>query len=99
MTIESVTLSETPESDRMQAAEPMARAVNRFLDWASESGYVFGQFQESNDVAFGGRAAWFAEIDGARRQKLLAQCYNIDLDKVAAERRHSHRTLSGKKTA
>jgi len=75
----------TPELDKMKAAQPQSQAIGAFLDWL---------FHEKHRRIAGipeGMEEW--QPIGYSIEKLLAEYFQIDLQKVEAERRAILETL------
>jgi hypothetical protein len=82
----TMTSTPTPEFDKMTAVADQSQLIGEFLDWASQRGYEFGREVEGGNDPFA-PATWFQPAGQPRIQKLLAEFFSIDLDKVEAERR------------
>jgi hypothetical protein len=66
----------TPELEKLKAAAPRSQHIGEFLEWLGTRGIVLCCYQ--NNILIEKRE---------RPEKLLAQFYEIDLDKVEQERR------------
>lgn len=70
---------ETPELDKQsRAIRDGAHRIGKFLDWAEGQGLHLCEWQEGIG---GGR--WY---ERSNFQKVIADFYDIDLDKIEAER-------------
>jgi len=89
-----MTNHEYPECEKMARARPKSQAIGEFLDWLqNEKGIQFGktptdeQIEEVEDT-FGESwpdiALWPETI---RTEEILAEFFDIDLDKVEKEKR------------
>jgi hypothetical protein len=76
----------TPELDRLAAIDATGdnRIIGEFLEWAEYSGYHFTRTHEENGATF----EFPVSIEDA-----LAHYYNIDMDKVRAEREQVYAEL------
>lgn len=66
-----------PEHVKLEAVKQYSQVVGEFLEWMSTKGYFFGQFDESGH----GYPVF------KPHQELLAEFFDIDLDKIEEERR------------
>ena len=75
-------MSEHPELDKMQSVSETSNKIGEFLDYLfHEKGYVLCYWRHNN--------AWntdHLEMVGSTTEKLLAEYYNVDLDKAEKER-------------
>lgn len=72
---------ETPECEKLQSVSDTSQEIGAFLDWLQqEKGCVFSRYVGSNDRLV-------VDTDLENKERLLAEYFNIDLDKVEAERR------------
>lgn len=73
-----------PEHEKLKAVQTQSQSIGEFLDWLrGEKGFEIARwkhddFDENDDVLM---PAHFST------EKLLAEFFNIDLDKVEAEKR------------
>ena len=71
----------TPECDKIITVSEAASTIGTFLEWLLyEKGYVFAEFEEN--LSMDDRLV-SARVD---IQRLLAEYFNIDLDKAEQER-------------
>lgn len=69
-----------PEHEKLNAVKDQSQAIGDFLDWLnSEKGIVLANYGNSD-------VAWLAP-DGTAKERLLAEYFEIDLDKLEAEKR------------
>lgn len=73
---------DTTELDRLVAVSDESQRLGEFLDWLEEQGYHICTYTEPSVD----EEEFFYPI-GTNFEKLLAQHYGIDLDKVERERR------------
>lgn len=80
-------MPEYPECEKMRAAMDDSAVISQFLEWMDESGLVVARWPEEHSE--------FAELMpvGRNKEKLLADFFGIDLDKVEAERQHILKNL------
>lgn len=78
----SETTSEYPEHDKLQAISNTSQAIYDFLEDIQNKGVMLGRYVEIE----GYREAQFQPL-GAPVDKLLAEHFDIDLNKIEAEKR------------
>lgn len=74
------------ELEKMKAVQHMSQPIGEFLDWLFSAGYQIGkfdEFDESDELM----PVQFAPVHRTIEQ-WLAEMFDIDLDRVEAERRH-----------
>lgn len=72
-------MSEYPECEKLKAASPKSQAIGEFLDWLeAEKGVQLARYPEDSE-----RLVPFS----FSTERLLAEFFGIDLDKVEDERR------------
>ena len=77
-------MSETiqyPECEKMKAVEKESRIISSFLDWLSEKDIALCKLEPTGDI----RKEFF--MISTTHERLLAEHFNIDLDRVEKERR------------
>lgn len=80
---------QTPELDRrktiMDSTEHPHDTLTRFVDWLSERGIELAEWDESDDPL---RDSELRPVYAySNREKLLADFFDLDLDKIETERR------------
>jgi hypothetical protein len=84
---------DTPECDRLLAVREKSQVIGEFLDWLREKGWVIATGHAHDDTCYidGKRFCGAVEGDLVRvlfnTEKLLAEFFGIDLEKVERERR------------
>lgn len=77
------------ELDKLVAAHGDAFIISEFIDWLGDSGYRICKFQEgiihSNELGDYTPEGWYPQRKS--HEQLLADYFEIDLDKVEKERR------------
>ena len=68
-----------PELDKMQAARPSSQIIGEFLEAMESKGIVLCEYE-------GGRHGCYNTINKST-EKILAEYFDIDLDKVDAEKK------------
>jgi hypothetical protein len=73
---------ESPECERLHAVHEESQKIGEFIEWLGENSYVLANWIKRNP-------RWDEELAPANisTNALLAQYYDIDLDKVEDERR------------
>ena len=69
---------ETPECDKLLEVHEESRVIGEFLDWANSRGIYLANFYEERGLV----------VDRRSHDQILADYYNIDLDKIEEERRY-----------
>lgn len=72
-----------PEHDRMAAVSDQAQAIGDFLEWAQSRGQRL--------AAINRHGAWHPTH--LRTEEVLAEYFDIDLDKIAAEKEAMYQAL------
>jgi hypothetical protein len=77
-------VSNTPELDKMRAVieSGAAEAVTQFIDWLNGEGYMISRYE-----AIDGYTNPVLLPSSFLPERLMAQHFGIDLDKIEAERR------------
>lgn len=79
-------MSECPECDKLHSVSKESQIIGEFLEWLGSADRTVCKFDEER---FGG-TYW---PDNTSIERLLAEYYDIDLDKVEKERRQILETL------
>ena len=82
---------ETPELDKMSKVQDDSQVIGEFLEWATSSGYNFTQTKtvkaEGYSLNKDETYEYDKEIEApVNIEKVLAEFFEIDLDKANAER-------------
>jgi hypothetical protein len=75
-------LPEAPECDKMLAVRDKSQVIGEFLDWLGEQGITLARYTEDTEVKMDRLVPVYTSID-----KILAEYFDIDLDKVEQEKR------------
>lgn len=76
-------MSEYPEHDKMSAVQKQSQVCGEFLDWLQDE----KELHLAKYVRPEGYIDNYLAVAHARREELLAEFFEIDLDKIEAERR------------
>jgi hypothetical protein len=76
-------MSEYPQHDALKVIQPLSQACGAFLEWLGEQGYVLCKHYHGN----------YAPA-GISRDHLLAEHFEIDLEKLEEEKRAMLRSLN-----
>ena len=78
-----------PECEKMVAVKDKSQAIGEFLDWLKEEKkFAISAFHDGGDYSFG---EW--RPIRTSTEQLLAEFFNIDLDKVEEEKRQMLKEL------
>ncbi len=84
---------QTPELDKLHAVKDKSQACGEFVEWLKEHKIVLAKIHEHTDHCYedGDRVCGASKdelvLDMTRLEKHLANFFEIDLDKVEAEKR------------
>jgi hypothetical protein len=70
---------ETKELDKMLAVKDESQSIGNFIDWLHNEGYGICEYEEARDMG-----EWFQTHRTI--EQLLADYFDIDLDKIEKER-------------
>ena len=74
-----------PECDRLAEVAPVSQKIGEFLDWLSDAkGIHLAEWIQPEEWEWGGKTLVTVNVSFS---SLLAEFFEIDLDKVEAERR------------
>lgn len=73
-------MSDYPEHDKLKKIQPLSQAICEFLEWCAAEGREMVLAEWVND------GSWMLPAS-VSTEKLLAQHFGIDLDKIEAEKR------------
>lgn len=76
--VEELKEPEVPEIKKMEAVKDKSQAIGEFLEWLYEEGLLVAKYSGSNDRII---------PVSILVEKLLANYFNIDLNKVESEKR------------
>ena len=76
----------TPECDKLLEIKEQTQDMGDFIDWMDVNNWTICSWVEGQDNGYAWRESGFAPIK-LSTEKLLAQYFEIDLDKVEAEKR------------
>lgn len=79
-------MSETPEFDKMIAVRKDSQIIGEFLEWAGHNGYTFNKVFMVEVQDFWGNIAEEPSEVPVRIEDALAHYFEIDLDRVRAEK-------------
>ena len=71
-------MSEYPECDKLSKVSKESHIIGAFLDWCNSEGVHLATYYEDRGLV----------VDRRSIEQVLADYYDIDLDKVEEERRH-----------
>jgi len=71
-----------PEHNKLNKVNKYSQQIGEFLDWASDNGYALCSIDDERV----GRYSINNTITTARQTKLLAEFYDIDLNKIEEEK-------------
>jgi len=71
-------MSEYPECDKLSKVKDKSQIIGEFLDWCNSQGVHLATYYEDRGLF----------VDRRSIEQVLADYYDIDLDKVEEERRH-----------
>lgn len=72
-------MSDYPEHDKLKEVQPLSQAIGEFLEWCAQEGREMVLAEWVND------GSWMLPASTST-EKLLAQFFQIDLDKIEAEK-------------
>lgn len=75
---------EYPEHEKMKKIADKSQTIGEFLEWINQEGYAIGEFNRMS-----------GELDTSRKsiQDLLAEFFDIDLNKIDKEKRAMIKSL------
>lgn len=73
-------MSDYPEHDKLKAIQPLSQSIGEFLEWLSSEGMSICRYEESSEYR------GYFPVRSSRDQ-LLAEHFEIDLNKLEAEKR------------